>query len=416
MSRLLVIEPHGSGHRAIYVQRLIEGALAAGRSVVLGTTPAFKVKYLDGQPLGDLLGSCEVIVLPCAACDAERCGPLGLLANERANWQYARSLYHQASAQVPVDEVFVPYLDYFLHVLGVLGSPFGQTTYSGIAMRVGFHFKRMGVQAPVQRASFLRQALFDKVLADRRLAKLYTIDPSLKEDANVRLPRQLAEKLIYLPDPVDPPVLGDLTVLDRSRLALPTYKKMLLVYGSIEPRKGLAWLLHGINRSPMDNWVVVLAGQQTPAGAHMISELGGAALGAQGRLLMLNRRIDEDEEAALFTACDAVWANYTGFFQMSGVFVKAAAYGKPVLLNRDGVLGYMAGRYAGSVVLRTGADWTAALSGIDASETVPAEATQSSSQYPYDHFWPQAQLLIFGQRASRVVGLTNERTPRSTKG
>jgi len=44
--------------------------------------------------------------------------------------------------------------------------------------------------------------------------------------------------------------------------------------------------------------------------------------------LVLDRLISEEQEADLFSACDAVWLGYMGHYGMSGVLVQAYHFGR----------------------------------------------------------------------------------------
>ncbi len=398
MSALLIIEPHGSGHHAIYVERMVEAAMATGRRVILATTDSFHSEYMSGRRLGGILRLEDLLLSKwCGPADGGL-GTWGLFKKEWAYWNYFRDVYQSACLRAEVTDVFIPYLDYFLHAMAIRGSPFGGAPVSGVAMRVNFHFADVGIIAPPQRLSGVKMCLFRQFLSCKSLKYVYCIDPSLMTYALERFPARLARKVAYLPDPVDPPEYAEGPGVAREVLGLPARGKILLVYGSIEPRKGLRWLLQGLDRHVLDGWTVVVAGTHVEASAEMLQHDSVIAMVGAGRLILINRRISDEEEQRLFAASDAVWVNYVEFYQMSGVFVKAAAYDKPVIVNSVGVLGYMAPKYKKSILLKDGADWATALEAWFEQPDLSAQvALDPDDAFRRAHYWDSASRQLFGE-------------------
>lgn len=396
-SALLIIEPHGSGHHAIYVERMVEAAMATGRRVILGTTAAFQSDYLSGRRLGGVLRPENVLLCDwCGPADGGL-GAWSLFKKEWAYWNYFRRVYRSACERAEVGEVFIPYFDYLMHAIALRGSPFDGVPVSGVAMRVNFHFAEAGVLAPPQRMSGVKKGLFKRFLSQSSLKHLYCIDPSLKVYAQQKLSAELVRKVAYLPDPVDPPVRGACPETARAAMGLPEAGKILLVYGSIEPRKGLSWLLQGLGQGGLDEWTVVVAGAQVDASTEMLRQEQAQSMAKAGRLILINRRISDEEEQQLFAASDAVWVNYVEFYQMSGVFVKAAVYGRPVIVNKAGVLGYIAPNYRKSILLEDGAQWVHALNAWFKQPDISAQVTlDSDDAFRRAHYWESASRQLFG--------------------
>ena len=61
---------------------------------------------------------------------------------------------------------------------------------------------------------------------------------------------------------------------------------------------------------------------------------------AQGRIHEVNRYVSPDEEQRAFAAADVAWLRYEGFYQMSGVLVKAVKANLELELPDDGLLGW----------------------------------------------------------------------------
>lgn len=392
---ILILEPHGSGHHAIYVERIAEGCVAAGKRVLLGTTKDFVSTHVK-QGWGRWIRPEDIFAMDWRVA-ADGVGLSQLFLREWRYWNFCRSIYEKVVERVCVDEVFLPYLDYCSNVMGLIGSPFAGVPVYGISMRVNFHFDSMGIIAPPQRLVALKGALFKRFLNLPSVKVVYTIDPSLPRYAQQTFAKELAAKVHYMPDPVDPPVVSISRLEALQRLDIQVQGKVLLLYGSIEPRKGIRWLLEGItNQVGLSGWTILIAGQQTHAGGRLLHQLGAHKLIRSGRLIELNRRITDAEEELLFTISDAIWVNYEDFFQMSGVFVKAACYDKPVLVNRSGVLGYLASHYSKSIQLEDGGQWVAPLKAWFAQMEKGAVRKVDES-FRKTHLWSAVCEQLFGR-------------------
>ncbi len=143
---------------------------------------------------------------------------------------------------------------------------------------------------------------------------------------------------------VDPADGGIVASLRNDARYDPSKPLKLLVYGKAVPRKGIA-LLERYLRAGNDDvrmtfageWDVGLEESRRFFEAHPLAEVNA-------------RRIDDEESARLFEACDAVWLGYDHHYGSSGVLALAAAFGKPVLATPYGLIGMAAKRGYGCVV------------------------------------------------------------------
>ena len=161
MKNFLIIEPHMNGHHGVYLRRIVRGALERNFQVLIGTFednlihPLFKIILQEFQ---DVL---EIITLPTPAIDYMKdTSTGGLLRRELAYRKLFRQFYNKALRIFQPDFVFLPYLDYCTYAIAVLGSPFGQTHWTGIVMRPAFHYKEMGIIGPNSRLLWYKKILF----------------------------------------------------------------------------------------------------------------------------------------------------------------------------------------------------------------------------------------------------------------
>jgi hypothetical protein len=298
--------------------------------------------------------------------------------------------WRAANRSRQIDLVFVPYLDYALFALALLGSPFGQCPYAGITMRQRFHFSEMGIVSAPQRGAAARRVLFERLLAQPTLRRLLVIDETLPEYVARRCPAY-ASKVAYMPDPSDPPRRADRHAA-RSALGLPADAHLVLLYGYIEPRKGVATLLEWAARAGATGPHVVLAGTVDAAARVHLTGAAAARLGREGRVHVLDRYVTAVEEQLLFSAADWVWLAYESFELMSGVMVKAAQHGLGVLIRDVGLIGHFARRYALAV---DGPGGACAARGLPPGVQLRSfgEGSPAFDRLP-DHSWESASRIV----------------------
>lgn len=250
----------------------------------------------------------------------------------------------QASRSEPVDTVILPFLDDCLNAIASLGAPFGGTEWVGITMRTQFHLSRMGVIAPKPAAGRLREWLFRRLLKQRSLSRLLSIDPTLIEFA-ARDQSPEFKKIQYLPDPSD--VLPPVNKADaRATLKVPGDCKLVLVYGALSERKGIFHLLRALNRVDCPKSVhVLLAGHSDDRVKVLLRSQPATSLIASNRLHIVEGYIPESRVPHLLYACDAMWIGYLEFYTMSNVLVLAAHHMVPCITSREGIVGYLSRRH-----------------------------------------------------------------------
>jgi len=267
----------------------------------------------------------------------------GLVARESAYWRMFRTWYRVYAHRFRPDVVFLPYLDYCLYAIGLLGSPFGDCAWVGLAMRPSFHYRRVGVIAPRPALASVKEALFFRLLRNTHLRCLLTIDEALSEYL-AGWPA-LKRKTAFFPEPVELRDLPD-PVDAKQRFGVPSDRRLILVYGAITSRKGVLELLQALADPVFPSSVdVLLAGEISPEVHEALASSVTAPLVAQGRVRPMDRFIESEEEPTLFAAADMVWLGYRGHYTPSGVLAQAASAGRPVLACEEGVIGWQAKRH-----------------------------------------------------------------------
>lgn len=147
-------------------------------------------------------------------------------------------------------------------------------------------------------------------------------------------------KLRFLPDPAE--FTGDHTKESaRATLGIPADARVILLYGALDRRKGVRSILDKLQDLDTEsNTHLLFVGKQTPAVAEMLSEPAIQKYFHNGRIHEVNRYVSPEEEQMAFAAADVAWLRYEGFYQMSGVLVKAVQANLELELPEDGLLGW----------------------------------------------------------------------------
>ena len=326
-----VLEPHASGHRPYYVRWIAEGLRASGRETIIGGG----AELLDHPVVAEFLAQgARSVCLPAREVVAgASTGRVSMLKRQFAYRSYFGRLFRLAVAVDKPADVVIPYADYCLYALALSGAPFRSSRWCGITMRTSL--PRHGV------AEMLRWRLVDRLCAAPTLLRMFTIDPMFQTGAGSSLAKMPA-KLAYLSDPVVRVEPGDRAATRRA-LSIDDDMHVVLVFGSLDGRKGIEQLLKAMLRLPPTVKVAaLLAGRQTPELEAQLREPRLQKFYASKRILSVNRVIPQTELGGVFAAADSAWLGYVGHQHASGVFNLAAIYGLPIVATNAGAIGLMA--------------------------------------------------------------------------
>jgi glycosyltransferase involved in cell wall biosynthesis len=203
-------------------------------------------------------------------------------------------------------------------------------------MRPSFHHTKVGVKAPVPKWRSIRERLFCKLLKLPELRAVYTIDELLAPYIE-KIDPSLIQRLQYLPDPAELPNNYNQATA-RARLNLSTEEFVILVYGAIDERKGIHFLLNAVRGQIFAKPLrLLVAGKHTPAMTDF--------LGREPLVTSIDQYVDAEVEEAVFRAADVVWLGYQGHYAMSGVLILSSAAGKSTIATQEGLIGWMTEKY-----------------------------------------------------------------------
>ena len=312
---LLVIAPHTGGHHAEYVRWTVAAGAARGLDVSLAASPAL----LAGAP--DLGGAGGGGVHPLASCSALRDAP-SLAARVRA----LRRVLAEA-AEVPARQAFLTYLDAALPALAL------PPRLSGLLFRPPF--READPWAGRLRLA-ARQALLRRV-AGGPVETVLTLDPAAVPDLE-----RMGARAAALPDPAEPVAATATREAVRDRYGVGAGRAMAVLFGSLEERKGLFALADAVRRLPHDVArrlaVVVVGRTYDDIRARVTAALAYADAG-EAQVVFREAFVPDADLADLTAAADVVLAPYVQHVGSSGVVVRAAAAGVPLLAQAGGQVG-----------------------------------------------------------------------------
>lgn len=336
MRTIHVLEPQADGHRMQYVRRILSEAPPDLR-MVLSTFEESLEHPACRAALEARDGRVEIRTIAGGSTFRARVAGKDGFRLQPAYWNLFRRHWATLAVADRGDLVVVPYLDYCSYAMGLLGSPFGATPVSGVLMRPDFHWAEQGVVAPPSQQSGLKRWLFLRLLRNRHVSRLVTIDPSLRDWVGKHRPKG-HERLGYVDDPSDMHGEGDSSA-GRRHFGLDEDDQVILLFGAIDPRKGLRKFLEVLANQPSDSRVRgLVVGRLSPSARDLLENSGIAA----SRIVCVDRYVDAQEEWLAFQTATWIWVAYEGFYGPSGVLAQAAQVGKPILHNGQGLIGYMA--------------------------------------------------------------------------
>ena len=337
--RLLLVELEGGGHNMVlYTRLLLREIERCGWSATLLTTtsgsqhPAFRVlsseqhKRLDTLVIPEIAGFTDT-------------GSVELLLSQIRIWRALESACRMNGGFADYDLIYCINMDKFEKAIALLGSPFGGRPFAGMLTNPKFHRAPLRL-GPKSRADFLYKALFKRLLRLSDLKCLTVIDEFFKQFcAKASIP--YFEKITAVPD------TGELTAQipvksARRDLGIAVDAFVVLLYGNLSRRKGVAELLRAIKSIDSEKVVALIAGRADAEIEALLDANGCQAMQESGNLIVRSRFHDDIEEAQLFAAADVVWLGYVGgAYGSSGVLFQAGSAGVPVIAMELGLIGRM---------------------------------------------------------------------------
>ena len=246
---------------------------------------------------------------------------------------------------------------------------------SGIYFRPSFHYGSLGGPPETARdrvKGLTKQVVLRAALRNPHFRTLFSLDPF----AVPRIARWSRHtEVVPLPEPLEH---GDAGPGSPLLDGIEPGRRRLVIFGSLDEKKGIEVVLDALEALPpeLQRQVALILGG--PVGGHRRDEVLAritdldAQTGLQLRLE--DRFIPEEDVQPLLAACDLVLLTYQRHVGSSGVLIRAAAAGIPVLATDYGVVGEQVRRHRlGITVDATDADSIRAVleAWIERPEVIP---------------------------------------------
>ncbi|MEL7362712.1 MAG: glycosyltransferase [Bacteroidota bacterium] len=219
------------------------------------------------------------------------------------------------------------------------------TRVSGILFRPSFHYASAKASIETRVRELRKRATLWAALGHPQWATLFSLDPTAVGPIQALKP---GAKVVALPDPVAQAARPEdregahAREALRAQLGVPEGRLMLLLFGVLDERKGLAEVSRALTMLRPDTarqLAVVFAG---PIASRLEAQVTGWAEAARANgavVVMRNRFMHEPEIRALLHASDGLLLCYQGHIGSSAVLIRAAGAGLPVIGATFGLLG-----------------------------------------------------------------------------
>jgi hypothetical protein len=236
---ILIIEPNVDGHYGDYLHKITDFFLRKGLKVCIAIDSGDEANLFLKNRLSNLDGFERVEIYRFPMLDRRnKFSTINVLISQIKFWKIYRKIYKEILYRKNIDYIFVPYIDRVIYSFSILGSPFGMTPISCIAMGLTFHHFAMGCSP--KSLNLLNIETY-KYLATKRVLRLpsieyiYTIDITLEKYSNQQQ-CGFWKKIKYFPDPVENYPLVS-AAHARKYFGIQNDDLTLLIYGSMDKRK-----------------------------------------------------------------------------------------------------------------------------------------------------------------------------------
>jgi glycosyltransferase involved in cell wall biosynthesis len=333
--------PHG-GHHFEHLQYLLEYWLNKKQreSLIIAGDPGF-LRYSRLSQLIAEGARCGVFFEPVDCFGRRNANRLSLVRHSLAAGQRLRALIER----IRPGKCLLTYFDHFQLAFAVnLRFPF-PIEFAGIYFRPSFHYGTFRSERHAdlsERLKRMRQStILRAAMRNPHLRGLFCLDPysaPVIERINPRV------RAVPLPDPVVvqsapvpvPEGFAQSLTLEHGRI-------VMLLFGALDARKGTFRTLEACATLPAEiaqRLCIIFAGRVPESNAKLLAaEIDRTRQNSRVQLVLLDRFIEEDEARDLFEIADAILLPYQRFIGSSGVLLRAAAAGKPVIGTNFGLIG-----------------------------------------------------------------------------
>lgn len=336
MTDVLLFDPHAGGHHTEFVRWLVRGWRARGGRLVVAAPSAMG----DDPEIARACRGGHAVLAPLP--EVARASLRDLRHEER--WMFL-----EVVARHRPRHAVVMYAESLLGALARRVALPPGTRVSGLLFRPTLHYTALG-SPPDRIADAARRqakaAVFALAARHPSVEAVFTLDP----EATHALQRAAGSTpVVPLPDPLPaaPPPRAEARARLRAMAGVDGGRQLAVLFGSLDERKGVSVLLDAIEQLPearAKEMAVLLAGPLAGALASRVHQRA-AKLDSGVQLVLLDRRLTDAEADAAVAGADLALLPYQRHVGSSGVLVRAAAAGVPVLAQAWGLVGHQVRTY-----------------------------------------------------------------------
>jgi glycosyltransferase involved in cell wall biosynthesis len=348
--RILVFDLSVGGHHPGYILHLIQywGEQELQGHLDIVVLPQFMQQHSDVVEVALEYAQQRVKFVPITQAEEAALLPrTSFLSRKRRAFQ-EWSLLCKYAQTLKATQALLMYFDtYQLPLL------LGQTSpcpVSAIYFRARFHYRDFEHYTPPkqeQRQMWREKLHLSFVLRKPQLKTVFCLDPFV-----VKYFEQLKTqaKAVYLPDPVQ--IYSDSELKPkklRHELGIDSHRKVFLLFGALDGRKGLHKLMEAIPLLSPDlcqKLCLLLVGPISSRDKAQVQvQIEQITHSLPVQIIICDRFVNEQDIQPYFQIADVILAPYQRHIGMSAILVRAAAAQKPILSSGYGLMGEIVRRY-----------------------------------------------------------------------
>jgi glycosyltransferase involved in cell wall biosynthesis len=349
--KLMLFDLSINGHHPIYIKHLIQwwGKHQLPVDLDIVVSPRFIKHHSDVIDLATKYNHFSIQFIPILEQEENEfklhnLGPLQRMQRAFQEWQ----LLCRYAGKLKSDHCLILYFDpYQLPLIMAERSP---CPISGIYFRPTFHYQNF-TQSRLTRRDRIQQIrekiLLRQVFRNPQLKTLFSLDPFAVEYLK-KIQKKV--QISSLPDPIVETFVSPMQVLQlRERLGVQENRKIALLFGALNGRKGIYELLDALIDLPSQvhsSLCLVLAGQVNLKDyERLTAKIAEIHSSCTVQIISQFEFLAESEVPIYFKMADIILAPYQHHVGMSGILLQAASAGKPVLSSNFGLMGEMVEKY-----------------------------------------------------------------------
>ena len=320
--KILIVEPKSSGHHvSLYLRFTIQILHAANYEIFLLTTKSTVESSNFKQIKKETSKITKIYLMPELKVNSST-SMLNILISQFVNWYNLKIKFKEVIKIESPNIIYVPTIDWIAKATEILGSPFENYPFVALYMKPKHHLNTMKL-GPPSRFDWLYDLLFKRLLKIPSLKSLLVIDEFFFKFSKKKY-KNLLYKVRYSPDfsLMEGRIFKKIA---RRNLNIPKQAKVILVYGSLQLRKGIEELLAAFSSSKILSKVkIIFAGVPDQDVKNLFKTKKVKKLISKKKIFCFFKFHRPKDEQQIFAVSDIVWLGYSRSFSgSSGVLYQA---------------------------------------------------------------------------------------------